>query len=80
MKWKDINKKFEGVIDKLRKASPHDVLGVPEGASPEVIKRAYRKKLSSTHPDRSSNFMKSTDEELTKLINLAYDELMRKKP
>ncbi len=80
MKWNDIHKKYEGAIDKLRKASPHDVLGVPEGASSDEIKRAYRKKLSSTHPDRSSDFMKSTDEELTKLLNLAYDELMRKKP
>jgi DnaJ-class molecular chaperone len=80
MKWKDINKKYDGVLAQLRRASPYEILGVPESASLEEIKLAYRRKLSSTHPDRSSEFMKSTDEEITKLINLAYDELMRKKP
>lgn len=80
MKWKDINNKYDGVLAQLRRASSHEILGVPQGAALDEIKRAYRKKLSSTHPDRSSDFMKSTDEEITKLINLAYDELLRKKP
>jgi DnaJ-class molecular chaperone len=80
MKWRDINQKYDGTLARLRRASPHDILGVSQDASLDEIKSAYRKRLSSTHPDRSSEFMKSTDEEITKLLNLAYDELIRKKP
>lgn len=79
MKWTNLNTGYEGVIERLRNSLPHEVLDVPIDASIDEIKRAYRKKLSVTHPDRSSSFMKSTDEEVTKLINLAYEKLMEAK-
>lgn len=79
MKWKDLNSGYEGRLERLRNAKPHEILEVPEDASLDEIKNAYRKKISISHPDRSSSFMKSTDEEITKIINQAYEELRRRK-
>lgn len=33
----------------------HDILGVPEKASKEVVKRAFRKQAMLWHPDRNNN-------------------------
>ncbi|MCR5087888.1 MAG: DnaJ domain-containing protein [Oscillospiraceae bacterium] len=52
---------------------PYKVLGVPSGAGPEEIKRAYRKKIKEYHPDLHPNdpvAAKKTNE-----INEAYDML-----
>ena len=34
-------------------ADPYDILGVPSSASPEDIRRAFRRKASFYHPDRN---------------------------
>jgi molecular chaperone DnaJ len=47
----------------------YEVLGVPKNASPEEIKRAYRKKASEHHPDRGG------EEKSFKEINEAYQIL-----
>lgn len=79
MKWKNIQNGFEGVIERMHCASPYEVLGVSETATQEEIKNAYRKKMAVTHPDKSSDFMISTDTELAKLINVAYEKLTKRK-
>jgi DnaJ-class molecular chaperone len=79
MKWTNINLGYESAIDRLRNMQPHEVLGVAPDASVDEIKKAYRKKLSVTHPDRSSQFMKGTDEEVTKILNLSYEKMIARK-
>lgn len=51
-------------------ASLYDVLCVDAGATPETIKRAYRKLASKHHPDR-----KTGNKELMQQVQLAYDVL-----
>lgn len=54
-------------------ASHYQVLGVPRDASPEEIKKAYRKKQMECHPDRNPNDPNA--EENFKQIVLAYEVL-----
>lgn len=51
----------------------YKVLGVPEGASAEEIKRAYRKRAQQHHPDRNPG--DKTAEERMKDVSEAYDVL-----
>jgi curved DNA-binding protein CbpA len=47
----------------------YDILGVAKGASPDEIKRAFRKKAVEHHPDKGG------DESKFKEISEAYDTL-----
>ncbi len=54
--------------------NPHQLLGVPEGATQEEIKRAYRRKAKECHPDLhpgDPNAARKMNE-----LNEAYDMLM----
>lgn len=48
----------------------HEILGVPEDADEETIKRAYRKKSKAAHPDTGGNA------EQFNLILIAYKDMM----
>jgi len=50
--------------------SPHEILGIPQGASKDEIKKAYRKLALKYHPDRPEG-----DEAKFKQISAAYDQL-----
>ena len=53
--------------------SLYKILGLPDFASPEEIKKVYRKLALIHHPDRGG------DQERMKLINAAYDILSKRK-
>ena len=59
--------------------NPYEVLGVPEGADEETIKRAYRELVKKYHPDRYvNNPLADLASEKLKEINKAYDMLTNK--
>jgi molecular chaperone DnaJ len=59
---------------------PYQVLGVTRGASDEEIKKAYRKLSRQYHPDANiNNPNKAAAEEQFKLVQQAYDQIMKEK-
>lgn len=59
--------------------NPYFVLGLPDNATDEQIKTAYRELAKKYHPDNfTDNAMKSLAEEKMKEINEAYDTLTRR--
>lgn len=60
--------------------NPYSVLGVPENASEEEIKKAYRALSRKYHPDANiNNPNKAQAEEKFKEIQQAYQQIMREK-
>lgn len=60
--------------------SPHEVLGVPVGASADEIRNAYQRLVMQYHPDRVSGMgpeIVAVAEARTKEINEAYSRLKR---
>jgi curved DNA-binding protein len=53
----------------------YEVLGVPRGAKPEEIKRAYRRQARKHHPDTKKPEERAKAEEDIKQINEAYEVL-----
>lgn len=54
----------------------YDLLGVPKSATPEELKKAYRKKAVEFHPDKAKDAEQKKEFEATfKEINRAYDIL-----
>lgn len=59
---------------------PYEVLGVPRGADPETIKKAYRELVQKYHPDKyAGNPLEDLAQEKMKEINEAYDTIMKGK-
>lgn len=54
----------------MAKANPYEVLGVKPDASPEEIKRVFRSKAASVHPDKQTG-----DHNEMAALNHAYDVL-----
>ena len=60
--------------------NPYEVLEVPETASEEEIKKAYRKLSRKYHPDANvNNPNKAQAEEKFKEIQQAYQQIMKER-
>lgn len=58
--------------------NPYEVLGIPEGASKEQIKAAYKEQVKKYHPDKhQDNPLYDLAEEKLQEINEAYESLMK---
>lgn len=54
--------------------TPYQVLGVVPGASLDVIKAAYRRRMMQCHPDKGGS------EEEAKMVNRAFELLTKPQP
>ena len=52
-------------------SDPYIVLGIPRDATPEEVKKAYRKKAKEYHPDLHPDDPQATEK--MNEINIAYD-------
>lgn len=60
--------------------NPYDVLGVPQNASDDEIKRAYRDLTRKYHPDANvNNPLADLAEEKFKEVQEAYDSIMKER-
>ncbi|MCU0534351.1 MAG: DnaJ domain-containing protein, partial [Hydrococcus sp. Prado102] len=60
----------------MQLSQAYQILGVPHGSSPEVVKTAYRAKISQWHPDKHvamSDKMQKLATEQSQKVNAAYD-------
>ena len=55
----------------------YQLLGVAKTATPDEIRRAYRKAMKEIHPDRQSPAARQYAEERSKVLNAAYSTLAR---
>ena len=78
MKWRDLPQGYAGRPEVLRTLPPHEVLQVPENAPLEEVKAAYRRLVKIYHPDRSHEFVQGSNTEMLKIINEAYEVLVRR--
>ena len=57
--------------------NPYEVLGVPEGADVETVKKAYKELVKKYHPDKYiNNPLADLASEKLKEVNKAYDMIM----
>lgn len=67
------------VVETVRPAGSHEVLGVDANASPAEIKQAYRRLMKEHHPDRVAGLGEAEQaeaEERSKEINRAYAQML----
>lgn len=60
---------------------PHEILGVPRGASIDEIRAAYQRLVVEYHPDRTATLaseIRELAEKRTRQINRAYDILTKR--
>lgn len=75
--WTNIENKYKSNLETLQKMNPYELLEVGVNVNLTDLKKAYRKKMKLYHPDKADEFMKKYNQEVTKLINNAYQELVK---
>lgn len=82
MKWRALRSTYTDRLIELREQlaqDPYAVLGLVETASDEEVKLAYRKHVSSYHPDKQGEFFRAHSQEVMKVINAAYEQICAKR-
>jgi len=78
MKWNDLSRGYASNLEAMKAKRPHEILQVDEGATHDEIKAAHRRLAKVYHPDRSDAFLKSSNAEVLKLINDAYEAMTKR--
>ena len=61
-------------------SDPYKVLGISRDATDDEVKKAYREKSRKYHPDANvNNPNKDKAEEMFKLVQQAYDQIMNER-
>ena len=76
MRWRNRSTSLSDELSRLRTLDPHELLSVSPDATCDEIKAAYRNLAKVYHPDKADPFMARHNEEVIKLINGAYSQLM----
>ncbi len=78
MRWKNRKPQLSDELARLRGLEPYEVLGIAPDASADDIRAAYRRMVKIYHPDKSGPFMRKYNEQVMKIVNDAYDQLISK--
>ena len=80
MKWRDIPLGYQSRIKEMQVLLARDpflVLEISSSASTDEVKAAYRKKISTYHPDKQGDFLRGFSQEMSKIINVAYEKILK---
>lgn len=76
MKWRNRKPQLSDELSRLNGLEPHELLNIAKDASADEIKKAYRMMVKVYHPDRSDPFMRKHNEQVIKIVNDAYEQLV----
>jgi len=74
MRWRNLDSQYSDRLAVVRAQQPHEILGVPMDCSPAGARKAYLGLVKAYHPDRTDPFMACFNEEMIKIVNLAYEQ------
>ena len=77
MNWKDLGNNYKPRLEELEKMTSYEILEVNANVTLIDPKKAYRNKIRIYHPDGADGFMREYTEEVSKLINKAYQDLLK---
>ena len=66
----------------MKKRDYYEILGVPAGASPEEVKKAYRRMAMKYHPDKLTNLgeeIQKAGQEKFRQVNDAYESIKKER-
>jgi DnaJ-class molecular chaperone len=78
MNWRDIPTRYTDRAEILRAQKPHEILEVSEAATLDEVKAAYRRLVKIYHPDKSHGFVQSSNAEVLKIVNDAYQAMAKR--
>ena len=80
MKWREIPLGYKSRIEEMQALLAKDpflVLEISSSANSNEVKTAYRKKMSTYHPDKQGVFLREFSQEMSKIINVAYEKILK---
>lgn len=78
MKWREIPTGYRDRVEELRlrlQRNPYEVLQIASDATDDEVRLAYRKAMSTYHPDRQGEFLQAYAQEVAKIVNAAYSKI-----
>lgn len=79
MEWRSLDQSAEALINEYRTKSPYEVLRIPSSASSGEVRKAYLDMIKAYHPDRADKFLRALNEEISKIVNLSYDSILKER-
>lgn len=79
MKWRNLDQGRDSLLEEYRAKNPYEVLRVSRNASFDEIHRAYRDIMKVYHPDVADEFMHAVNAEIAKIVNGAYESILRER-